>query len=377
MSRVSPSTLQGQQQCPCYQHKDTTEKDPDTQETVEERGTRLHGIMVSKDLDQCKSQEERQHISFALAYLENVLSGVNPGEQVEILQEQEVPIPGLRGRKGTLDFALIRGAKATLLDWKFIRSFSVVEPKDNLQLKSYAGGLLLTRPALEEVSATFVAPAMMLTPDPVIVRRSDLAELTSTIEAIAAAVDDVFKTPRTCDYCDNCRNAARCSALGGTVALVANRLGLPVPASITPSAAVTPRDRGVIQLLAAAVTAWAEAAKEQNIEAAKQGVEVMGHRLVTRQGSLQIAKETRDVVTELQHAPDGIRLPLPDILEATRLTLSKLIKIVAQVHGVSEAKAEDAVVEWLQASGLAVRGKDIQYLAKVKGLDIKQLMSGE
>lgn len=369
--RFSPSSLQPRAHCPCFEYAELTTFDGDTNETMAERGSRLHKAVAEDDLSLCKTDDERQQVQAVIDYEKSIIAGA--GTDAIILKEAHLEIPFMDG--GTLDFAAVKDKKAWLIDAKFVRTSSVVAPEHNWQLRAYAVGLLLKYPDLEEVVATFLSPAMQYVPEPHTFTKADVEAFVNDVEKIRKSVEDPFKLPATNEYCDQCVHAGRCPALTKIAVAVGARTGLPLPADFAPSIERSPRDRGIMHMLANALEKWAEEAKKMNNEAAANGAEVLGHRLVTRSGGLKIESQ-QQVIDEIQHAPDGIRVPLTDLLSALSTTPKKLADLVSRVHGLPEKDATERVREWLESSGLAVVAPDVKYLSRVRGADMKQLLEG-
>lgn len=369
--RLSPSGLQAKASCPCFDYRELTDVDGDSGETMAERGNRLHKAVATEDLELCKTDDEREQVQLALDYTRSLIAGA--GNNAIVLREQHVDIPSLDG--GTLDFAVIKDATAWLVDYKFIRTSSVVEPTQNLQLRAYAMGLFLAYPEVQEIKAAFIAPGMGYAPDPVVYSRTDLPVFLAEIERVRAEVDNPFKKPCTGEYCPDCANAARCPALCAVaIGVSKGPLGLPVPDNFEPGRMVSPRDRGIGHLLAAALENWADQVKKNNNAAARAGEQVMGHRIVSRSGGLVI-KDHRAVYVNMQTAPDNLRLAPDEIVDAMTTTPKRLADVIATKYGLTGKEANEILKEWLEAQGLVERAADVVYLMRVKGQDTNQLLS--
>jgi hypothetical protein len=367
--RFSPSGLQTKKACPCFDYKEMTLKDGDTGETMAERGTRLHKAVELRDPGMGMTEDEVQQIMLAIEYVNSLIA--EAGEGARVLNEEHVKIPGCDG--GTLDFAVLAKGTGKLVDYKFIRTASVVKPENNLQIQSYAVGLLLKYEELEVVHATFIAPGMQFAPEPVAVTRAMIPEILEQIKELRDTHDDPFKQPTPNEYCNLCGNAARCPALGEVAVTVYNKTGLPIPETFSPESAVSPRDRGIAQMLAQALANWADETKKQNNLAAAEGAEVLGHRLVTRAGGFKIT-DTPGLIRELAGAPADVQLTADEALDAMSTTANKLSKIVALKYGLTDKEAREKLTSWLEVSGMVEPKPDIKYLMRVRGQDIKQLL---
>jgi len=196
LARVSPSKLEGLEQCPCFEYESIINLD-DNMETPAQRGTRLHKAVETTDLSLCLDEEERDQVQGCIDYEQSLVSAHPNGR---ILREQRVTVPDLT--YGTLDFCLIDGADAWVVDYKFVRTLSLSTPGNNFQLACYATGLLHKRPrSLQRVHATLLAPAIRFAPDPHTFTRDDIPVVEARIRSVIQAANDQFKKPTPCDMC--------------------------------------------------------------------------------------------------------------------------------------------------------------------------------
>lgn len=370
MYRLSPSKLEAKEQCPCFDYQQFVVKD-DGEETPAERGTRLHKAVEDMDLSLCKDDGERRQVQMCIDYTMNMLAG-NEIPPVEVWKEKELRIGLLDNGEyltsGTLDYAALWANHATLLDYKFVRGASVSEPKDNLQLACYALGLLEACPGIEAVEAGILAPGVEWAPEPVIYMRADMPKIVERIKAVLASAEDPFKQPRSGEVCNNCTHASRCPALGKVAVVVANKIGLPVPEVFAPESIVSPRDRAIAQVLANALEQWADQVKKHNSEAAKNGVVIPGHTLVSRSGKTFI-----DSVSDAIEILSGTGLcPKEEVYDTCTISFAKLAKKVAEIQQCKEDKAREQLMNTL---GPTVRvAPEVRFLQRKRGLDDKKLL---
>ena len=329
-ARYSPSKLEGLENCPCFEYKQW-DLPEDGEETPAERGTRLHKAVETEDEKLCKDEAELEQVRMCIGHNQSLLvSSSLP--MAGVMKEMRVEIPDLT--YGTADHVVLWGdpwapVEADLVDFKFVKTNSISDPKDNLQLSCYAVGLMYKYPALTTVRARIVAPEVKYVPDPAVFTRDDIPGIEARIRVILADVSDVFKNPRVCDFCSKCQNAGRCPALGATAVVTAKALGLPVPDSFSPGSPVTLQDRAIGQFLKGALAEWGDQIGAANTEFVLQtGQDIPGFKLVTRKGSYALGDE--HTVLEILRNNDVSW----DVLKpAIKVSASKLLAALAEHWG--------------------------------------------
>jgi hypothetical protein len=260
---------------------------------------------------------------------------------------------------GTADYVLIWPSirKALVADWKFIRTQSVSEPKDNLQVRIYAAGVLEAFPEIDEVEAFVVAPQINWLPDSFTFYRNDLPIIREQVEKITLECADPFKKPRACDLCGNCENISRCPEMGKVAVTVASNIGLPMPSTFAADSLAVPEDRAKAYIIAKALENWSEQIKKNTSEWLAQGNELPGHSTVTRNGNMKINDVPAAVV--------ALRTLLDDnqILGAMSMSITKITDVVAEKEGKKNARE---TVENLLV-GLISRGPSSTFALRKKG----------
>lgn len=353
-ARFSPSKLEALASCPCFDYQQIKVKAGE--ESPADRGKRLHKLVETGD-NQYAREEQDKELHEKVDILLAGLRASNGDSPLVELTEEEVTVADLT--YGTADKILLwpELKKGKVIDWKFIRSESVSEPGNNIQLKCYVAGVFERYPDIDELEAFVAAPQINWLPDPHTFTRADLPAIRAEIEKITMDCADPFKKPRACDLCKQCANASRCPALGSTAVVVAQNIGLPVPSTFAPDSLAIPEDRAKAYIIAKALNNWAEQVTKSTNEWVRQGNTLPGHTTVTRQGSMK--------VTDVEAAVVALRKLLSDseILHTMNISLTKVTEVVAEKEG--KKTARDTVESLL--IGLTERGPDVVYALRKKG----------
>lgn len=370
--RFSPSKLEALELCPCFEYKTYEEKPgEDGEETVAQRGTRLHLAVETEDLELCNDEYETSLVQSCIEYNKSM---VPPDETREhqILKEFKVQIP--ERTRGVLDRVVLWGpaaapTSASLRDFKFIKGFSVSAPEDNLQLAAYAGGLMYTFPTLESVDVGLVAPEIRYAPEPAVLTRADLPRIEARIDKVIAEANDPFKKPRLCDNCSLCEHAGRCPAMNAAVAVAGQRLGLPMPSSFAVDGPATEQDRLLAHILKGAFENWNTKVSQNNLQYVLSGNSIPGLKLVERGGSTEI--------TDAQSAIDLLQaggIPWNTIIPAVKLSAKTLIENVAKMHTGKGAKLK-AASQIAELLGPVMRKRpDIRFLQRERSVNLDRML---
>lgn len=354
-ANVGPSKLESFELCPCYDREDNEDRD-DQGETPAERGTRLHEATEKADLTLCMNDDEKQLVQICLDSAHMLAASSGEGHQV--LKEVRVEIPDPEDPEslltwGTADWVLIYpgGKIAHGRDYKFIRTPSVSEPEQNLQIQTYAVGLFFMFPDLEEVRFDLIMPEFKKLPDPVVLRREAIPAVIARIKAIKAERMDPFKAPRVCEICTTCKHAGRCPALTQLAKVAAVKIGLPIPETFAPDAPATPAQRSLALVIAGALKQWADQVKEYQNEYGRNGGELIGFDWMTRKGNPKILN--------IAKAKELVGINDVDFFECCSISIVKLATAYAKVYGISEKEAREIVNQKTQE--ITVRGPDVAY----------------
>jgi hypothetical protein len=370
---MGPSKAEALEMCPCYEREPYEQKD-DQGETPSERGTRLHLAVETNDLTLCLNDDEKALVQTCLDTV-NMLVGT-AGEGAVVNREVQVSIPDPNDPEepltwGTADWILFYpgGRKAIGLDWKFIRTMSVSAPKNNLQFRSYAIGILCQYPELEEIKFTMVAPEFKLIPDPVVFTREDIVPTQERLGRAKANWLDPFKKPCPSDLCSMCAHAARCPALGKLAVTSARELSLPIPETFAPEAIRTPHERALALVIAGALAQWAEQIKSLSNEFGRNNrdIELPGFKWMSRKGNPKVLK--------VAEARQRLGLSDPDFLECCRMSITEVAKKYAAVHGIPDKSAREKVDELL--GDLITRGAQVEFWQRAKdGDSVLEIVAG-
>lgn len=372
--RFSPSKLEALEICPCFEYKasdDGPAPSPD-EETVAQRGTRLHKAVETEDLTLCNDAYEVSLVTACLEYKKSIV----PQDEARphtVLKEFEVKIP--ERTRGILDWAVLWGepgnpTSASIRDFKFIKGHSVSAPEDNLQLAAYAGGLFHKFPTIESVDVSLVAPEIRYAPDPAVLSRKEhLPKIEARIDRVILEANDPFKKPRLCDLCGLCENAGRCPAMNGAVAVAAERMGLPVPSVFSVDGPATEQDRLIAHILQSGFETWGSQVKQKNLEFVLNGGTIPGLRMVERGGAQEIT-DAQSAIDLLQAA--GI--PWGVIIPAVKLSAKKLIESLASTMTGKGAKLK-AAENLAEVLGPVMQQRpDIRFLQRERSVNLDKTL---
>ena len=283
-------------------------------------------------------------------------------------KERQVELKGLT--HGTCDRILVHMEKPIMhvLDWKFTR----VETDHEFQVETYGAA------AFEEFGDERDWTVYLHVVEP---RLPDIKTyewngavlhrmVTERIKELYERIDNPWnpETPSQ-DTCAKCARAAYCPALNKTVAVAAERMGLPVPEAFEPGSHATLRDRAIAQVLAGAMENWAKLVKQANAEHCKQTGEVPeGFKLVTRSTGLKVAKDMTPIA--LQHLEEA-GFDRTTLLECCSLTIGEVAEKHSAYTGVPKAEVKEQVREAL--GDLATEG-ECSFLQKSKRVSDEQML---
>jgi hypothetical protein len=320
--------------------------------------------METGNLELCRDEDERRACGDTMVLIEGRLKARETPKSV--LKELEVSVKDYTW--GTADLVVLWEHDAELWDYKFIRGVTVSEPKDNLQLRLYAAGVLEAYPEIESVTAGLIAPFLDWMPEPCVYTRDSLNDTYELLKTLLATINDVFKKPRPCDLCQVCANAGRCPALGVTAVTVASGIGLPMPSVFAPEAVVAPEERAKAQVVARALTNWSEQILKANNEYLRGGGELPGHTVVKRKGTAKIG----DIGTALDIL--RVHMSAEQILATATLSLPKLAEALALMNSQSKDDSRAYLDDILK--DVVVRGPDVVYAQRKKGSSDSQILLG-
>jgi len=278
---LAPSQLGCMEICPGYESDGDSPPHP-----VTERGTAMHEALETGD-DRNLSLEERELVAMCRRFL-GKLQKTKPNAVVRREVKVNTHLPDCWG---TVDFRLVEGGRAVLVDFKF-GYHEVEDPRINAQAMAYALGTFLEFPELETLDFHFLLPRQ----DAILSHtflRADVPEMKLRLETIKGRRDAPGKAynprPNLCEYC---ASRARCPALFNKalpLALKYSGDALPVPVEAHSSAITDPNDMSKALLLAHVLEPWCESVKQHALKMRLEGgVEIPGFELKERAGKRSI-----------------------------------------------------------------------------------------
>jgi hypothetical protein len=373
-ARFGPSTLDSLSKCIRFKYYDTDDG-------AATEGSELHAACEAESVKGL-SEDQARMVQACLDYIDGLKQTEGGPKCWDDVKELEVELEDLTF--GTADRILTHRAKPIIhvCDYKFIRVEGIGH---NFQVRTYGAAYLdkYTIPYLDD--PTQLEPYAVHTH--VIAPRIDSYErqehngyelwksVREEIEALYARIDNPWN-PETPDevLCAKCARASRCPSVSKTAAVVATRLGLPLPQDFAPNAVVAPKDRAIAQVIAGALDTWATQIKKDNAEWASQdpaNVEALaehGLKYVTRSTGIRVPSEF--VPAAIQTLKDR-GIPEELILENVTLKLPGIIKAYASIGTESEAEVRAEVRSALE--GMVTEGST-KFLQKAKRIQDQLLL---
>lgn len=272
--RVSPSSLQGREACPCY---DSRQPKKQHERTIE--GSKQHNVLENRADDLSLSDERMEHATMAAAVVDKMRTLLNSRGNTVIQELDEVYMPVWNREdisSGYNDKAmLVKLADgrivAHLFDYKF-GAWEVEPVENNLQIWAYSCGLLEKFPEVQEVHAYIIQPEHDMV-DYTMFPRERYPEMLLRIKRVVARYDDPNKKPRaTTGCCLFCANIAGCPEAERLVRAISQKY--PPLKAFTDVMRFNPTtigmnsasDNAVIMDVAAIVETWAGAVRSKITE---------------------------------------------------------------------------------------------------------------
>ena len=366
-AKYSPSQLGSLEKCACYinnPHRDSSAADA---------GTRLHKAVESNNLDLCDNEAEEDAVFSCWGYQDSF----RPEYPSEASHEYRELGVGRGVTAGKLDWVIMSGPKADMVDWKFGRN-AVAPAAVNVQIQTYTVGLFEAFPDLQEIRSSIVCPFQEGGSSFHTFKREDCTWIMDRVAAIVASCEDVNKveTPHP-DTCEFCGRKAECKALGTVALTVSRNIGLPMPIEFEPGRLVLPQDRAKAQLLSIILEDWAKQVRRYNTKAVvEDGIEVPGFELRSRTPSVEIL----NIVQIVEYLTSVAGLELSETLQACTLSIPK---IVTHLHALAKSKGAkrtkpEVRVELLRAiDDHVIESEDkITYLQRKKGITDEHIIQG-
>lgn len=247
---------------------------------------------------------------------------------------------------GYFDRALIDHAEeyAELFDWKF-GLHAVEKAENNVQGICYALGLLRDYPKLKRVRVWFKQPLIAFVTS-VEFFRAQVEHLALRVKTIVARAVEARKRIIAGDWsmarpydpvCTFCVHLGRCPAVCGHACQVAHKFfPLEIPADITPTAALDPKNSSLALRLARVVKTWAEAFKHLTTERVLRGDAPLPEGYV-----LQHRTGNREVVDVKGFRNAALHFVTEDELtKATRFAIGDVEEIIKDRAPRGQKKAE-------------------------------------
>jgi hypothetical protein len=356
-ARYSPSKLEKKAECP---HFEWTESDDN--EAADE-GTLMHKAVSESNLGLLETAEQKEQVQKCIALRDSICNGYIRG--AKSYSELLVELHDLT--YGTLDFLIVSHdqKKATLLDWKMGR-YPVTPAKDNIQGKTYAGGVFEMFPKLEEIEVGIVCPRQDSGTWHTY-HRAELPDIRLHVIAIKgrAANPESEPTPNE-EACLRCGKKGSCSKLHEVAIRAGEGLLLPTVFDPMQLQAGNVESATKAMVLSHILEDWAVQVRKRVAEMAiEEGVVIPGFSVRTKAGSVSLS----DPYPVIEIISKDYNLTQAEVVAAAgKISFSKLVSLI---HAVSDEKKDKQTVkdELLgKLSEYAHQSERVVYMQREKGL---------
>jgi hypothetical protein len=355
---ITASGLKYAEICPGFRN------DSDGDSEAADEGKLLHKACETGDTVGL-NDEQREQVEKCLGFIAPMVAGADRD-----LREQEMKVP-IINRRGIVDRLIVKNRTAYAIDWKFGRN-PVDDAEVNNQGQAYALALLTGMPDIDRVVVLFVSPRCNDISKGEFTR-ADVPRLETRIMTILARRAAVFEEARhdllypTDEICRYCGNRGTCPALYSKALVVAQNYSdtaLEIPAQFHPSTWTTPEEHSIGRRLALVLEKWVESVKSHNMQfVTEAGQTIPGFDLKSKSGK----REIRDTMAAYAALKD--ELSFEEFLAACGpVSVSKLEEAVAaHAKRGEKSKRKEALYERLTDMGIMETGRDVYYLARVRG----------
>ena len=355
---ITASGLKYAEICPGF----SNDSDGDT--LAADEGKLLHKACETGDLTGL-TDEQKEQVEKCLGFIAPMVVGADRD-----LREQEMRVP-IINRRGIVDRLIVKNRTAYAIDWKFGRN-PVDDAEINNQGQAYALALLKGMPDIERVVVLFVSPRCNDISKGEFTQ-VDVPRLETRIMTILARRAAVFEEARedllnpTDEICRYCGNRGTCPALYSKALVVAQNYAdtqLDIPPKFHPSTWTTPEEHSIGRRLALVLEKWVESVKSHNLQFVMDaGQTIPGFEMKTKSGK----REIRDTLAAYAALKDD--LTVEEFLAACGpVSMTKLEEAVAaRAKRGEKSKRKEALYERLTDMGILETGRDVYYLARVRG----------
>lgn len=355
---ITASGLKYAEICPGFRN------DSDGDSEAADEGKLLHKACETGDTTGL-NDEQREQVEKCLGFIAPMVAGADRD-----LREQEMRVP-IINRRGIVDRLIVKNRTAYAIDWKFGRN-PVDDAEVNNQGQAYALALLTGMPDIDRVVVLFISPRCNDISKGEFTQ-ADVPRLETRIMTILARRAAVFEEARhdllfpTDEICRYCGNRGTCPALYSKALVVAQNYSdtaLEIPAQFHPSTWTTPEEHSVGRRLALVLEKWVESVKSHGLQfVTEAGQTIPGFDLKTKSGK----REIRDTMAAYAALKD--ELTFEEFLAACGpVSVSKLEEAVAaHAKRGEKSKRKEALYERLTDMGIMETGRDVYYLARVRG----------
>ena len=354
---VTASGLKYAEVCPGF------ENDPGGDRSFAEEGKLLHKACETGDSSKL-TNDQRELVERCLKVVEPLTVGADRD-----LREHMLKVP-IINRRGIIDRLIVKGDTAYAVDWKFGWN-PVDDAEQNNQGQAYALAVLKGLPAVNRVVVVFVSPRCHeITKGEF--TRDDIPRIETRISTIVArrkecvSGKDELLNP-TDEICRYCGKRGTCAALYSKALVVAQGYSdaqLDIPPKFHPSTWTTPEEHAVGRKLALVLEKWVESVKAHGLQfVLDSGETIPGFEMKSRAGK----RDIKDPVAAFVALKD--EMSSEEFLGACGpVSVAKLETVVAgHAPRGQKGKRKEALQEKLSDMGILETGRDIHYLARVRG----------
>ena len=349
-TRVSPSGLKMLAQCPGFMSDPVWNNHPNTL-----LGTFLHECLDNDTYDEVEEEHmpwiEMCHDAMICCRHEAMMT------DIEYVEHKEPELDVVPGIKGHVDWVMIQGKKAWMLDWKFGAN-KVEEAEHNHQGKAYALGVF-KKFGVESVKVGFIQPRIPFETYHTFTVE-DIPEIEEEIEYINRTVADVDngnhdRFDMSSGICRLCIRAD-CHLRAGKALTVAKQIDDTI-VSFDTTALAKPDVMAKACDLIPMLEQFIKAVKSKRLEMIANGEVIPGYQLTTQSGGNEVVDNYRIGRMALEYV-DQASLEL-----SMKLDLTALIDVIYQNATKDKKKTKEEFVQKLLQAG-AIKPKPRKNIVK-------------
>lgn len=354
-AKYSPSTLNYRAKCPGYA--------PGTGGAAADEGTLMHHAAETGEMEDL-NPEQRAQVEMCLQYVDSLLA---PGGR--LMREKCVRVHGSDGEEltwGTSDIVIVNPDEVHVVDFKF-GQLPVPDAEHNLQGWAYLLGVweLPETQGIDRATVHFLLPRRDEISLATFTRTDHHSNMLAKIEEVVTRCLMKDPTRVAGKHCRYCSAKAQCSEFIGKTLAVAKQTdsSLPdIPQLSDVKSLTDPRMLGQVLDLVPMIEDWAKQVRSHALDMARQGVDIEGYHLATRNA----ARTIKDVLLAWEVAEE-LGVPLEEFLPSCSIAIGKYDAAIRKAAPPRKGKSHcEAAHQKLAAYGVETSDGEIDYLKREK-----------